>query len=72
MTFTLQRDGVNIAGSPTVEATSAGANDYVTAHMTWYDTLPDANNHTYSITATHTAANLTQAANSGAISAQEL
>lgn len=70
--FTLQRDGVNIAGAPSPEITSAGAADFVEGHMTWYDTLPDAANHTYSITATHTAANLTQGANSGAISVQEL
>lgn len=70
--FTLQRDGVNIAGAPTIEVTSAGANDYVTASIEYLDQLPDANNHTYSILATHTAANLTQAANSGSIAAQEL
>jgi hypothetical protein len=70
--FTLQRDGVNIAGAPTIEATSAGANDYVTASIAFIDQLPDDLSHTYSILATHTAANLTQDANSGAISVEEL
>jgi hypothetical protein len=68
VTFQLLRDAGAI-GPALTQLAAAGA---VAGGITWLDTLPDFATHTYTIEATASTGNLTQAASSGSIIAQEL
>lgn len=69
VTFQLLRDAAAI-GPAIVQQASAALE--VSAQVDWLDTLPDTNNHTYTIRATASAGTITQAASSGSLAAQEL
>lgn len=69
VTLQLSRSGTNIGSAIVVTTLSAG--DGFTGAINFIDTAPDAANHTYTLTATAGAGNLTIAANSAQIGVSE-
>ena len=72
VTFSLLRDGVALAGAPTMVPQTTGGANTASATLEWVDQGPLVGGHTYSILATPTGGTLSTIAPQGFVVVQEV